>query len=217
MPRQKQFKIEEFNNKAPKVFGGAYLKNSHAKVKRPIATKRAMHLVMRSLKAKGQISFLKKEKKLKELFFKQAKQSGVKIYRFANTGNHFHLIVLPSSRVAFNKFIRSISGLVAREMLGIERGKTASTDKKNIEDASGNNPGQANGEIFEKPVVIKTAGADFWDKRPFTRIVEWGNEFKSLCQYIDKNILEAWGLVPYKNRNSRFKGTNRKYPAFASG
>ena len=37
----------------------------------------------------------------------------------------------------------------------------------------------------------------FWDFRPFSRIVEWGKDFRSTCRYILRNTLEAEGLLPY--------------------
>jgi REP element-mobilizing transposase RayT len=107
---------------ASKFFGGAHLKNSHAKTARAIACKKPMHLVMRSSLAKGARSFLRRDRELRVLFEKQAKLFGVRIYRFANAGNHLHLIVLPRSRGAFKNFLRAVSGLTARLVLGAERG-----------------------------------------------------------------------------------------------
>jgi putative transposase len=37
-----------------------------------------------------------------------------------------------------------------------------------------------------------------WLNRPFTRIIEWGRDFKNACQYVIKNQKEAWGLLSYK-------------------
>ncbi len=48
---------------------------------------------------------------------------GVKVYRFANSGNHLHLVILPRSRPAFQAFIRAVSGLIARITLKVERGR----------------------------------------------------------------------------------------------
>jgi REP element-mobilizing transposase RayT len=107
---------------ASKSFGGAHLKNSHAKTARAIACKKPMHLVMRSSLAKGARSFLHRDRELRALFEKQAKLFGVRIYRFANAGNHLHLIVMPRSRMAFKNFLRAVSGLTARAVLGAERG-----------------------------------------------------------------------------------------------
>lgn len=48
-------------------------------------------------------------------------------------------------------------------------------------------------------------GIKFWDKRPFTRIVEWGREFRTVSRYLLQNTLEAWGFIPYQPRNHKFK------------
>jgi REP element-mobilizing transposase RayT len=39
-----------------------------------------------------------------------------------------------------------------------------------------------------------------WLFRPFTRIVEWGRDFKRTCGYVEMNELEAWGYIPYQPR-----------------
>lgn len=165
---QKQLSFEIFNKKGAKHFGGAYLKKSHAKEKRPISTKKAMHLVLRSSSAVGFMSFSRKDRKISEIIHKQARTAGAKIYRFANAGNHLHLIILASSRMAYMKFIRAISGLIARLILNAQRGAP-------------------------KALV-------FWDKRPFSRILEWGKDFFTSCRYLDQNTLEALGFIPYKPR-----------------
>lgn len=41
---------------------------------------------------------------------------------------------------------------------------------------------------------------DFWDVRPFTRIVEWGKAFGRLKKYIKMNVLEASGEIHYQPR-----------------
>lgn len=173
MKRSKQlgFALLEKNN--IKIFGGAYLKNSNPKEKRPISIKNSMHLVMRSQHEKGSRSLLKFEKTIKEIINAQGRRFGVKIYRQANGGNHLHLIVLPRSRQAFNGFIRSISGLIARLVLQAQRGAAV--------------------------------GIQFWEKRPFTRIVSWGREFQKVCDYLMINALEAFGFVDYQPRKGRYK------------
>ncbi len=168
MQSPKQLFLENFKSKSPKNFGGAYLKNSNPKEKRPVSTKKAMHLVLRSTLAKGPQSLLRNNKKVSEVIYKQAKACGVKVYRFANAGNHLHLIILPSSRAAFIKFIRSVSGLIARLILKAEKGAAKAVQ--------------------------------FWDKRPFTRILEWGKDFKISSDYLLQNTLEAFGFIPFKPR-----------------
>ncbi len=165
MKREKNLFFKELNLSRKNVFGGAHLKNSHAKEQRPISTKRAMHLVLRSSICKGEFSLLKPKNavKIENIIWNQGAHLGVKIYRLANSGNHLHLLVLPRSRHSFLKFIRAISGLIPRAVLGAERGCAK--------------------------------GKKFWDQRPFSRIVEWGKDFIKVKKYLAKNILEAIGFV----------------------
>jgi REP element-mobilizing transposase RayT len=166
--RQLAFDMLEMKN--IKHFGGSYLKN-HPKGKRPLTTKRSMHLVMRSLFAKGAQSFLRKDREIQALVNAQAKRFGVKIYRFANAGNHLHLVILPRSRNAYRAFIRSITGLMARLIMKSQRG-----------------------------TPLKKS---FWEKRPFTRVVEWGKAFKTICDYLMQNTLEALGFIEYQPRREK--------------
>ena len=123
MARKKQLGFEFLENKGAKYFGGAYLKNSNPKLKRPITTQRSMHLVLRSSMARGELSLLKKQRAIDKILTAQAKRFGVQVYKQANGGNHLHLIVLPRSRIGFQSFLRSVTGLVARLILGVERGR----------------------------------------------------------------------------------------------
>jgi REP element-mobilizing transposase RayT len=173
MSKSKQLGFEILEIKGVKYFGGAYLKNSNPKEKRPISTKRSMHLVMRSSHAKGANSFLRRDRKIREVIAAQAKRFGVKVYRQANGGNHLHLIVLPESRAAFQGFMRAITGVIARLTLKAERGSAK--------------------------------GIQFWDKRPFTRVVEWGRDYNRACRYLLQNVLEAYGFIPYQPRKIRHK------------
>jgi REP element-mobilizing transposase RayT len=182
MKREKQLGFEILEGKNVKHFGGSYLKNSNPKTPRPISIKKSMHLVMRSSYAKGEYSFLKRAKKIQDIINTQGKAFGVKVYRQANGGNHLHLVILPRSRQAFNGFIRAISGLIARCVLDVERGRS-------FFKSDGKNP------------------AGFWDKRPFTRIIEWGREFKTVSTYLVQNTLEALGFIPYQPRKQKLRLT----------
>lgn len=82
---------------------------------------------MRSSHARGKLSFLSQSraKGIKELIDRTARAKGVRVYRYANSGNHLHLIILPRSRQAYFSFIRAISGLIARLTLGAHSGMGA--------------------------------------------------------------------------------------------
>jgi hypothetical protein len=172
MRGKKQPSLPGFGKMDVKEFGGTRLRGN-AREERPISAKRPMHLVMKSSLAKGELSFLRacRAKRIESLVFRMGREHKVKVYRFANSGNHLHILVLPSSRKAFNRYIRALSGVIARVTLNVQRG---------------------NGLRLK-----------FWDARPFTRIVEWGRAFKSVCNYILKNTLEAIGFIPYQPRGRR--------------
>jgi hypothetical protein len=186
--RQLGFAILE--EKALKSFGGALLKRSNPKMKRPITTKRPMHLVLWSAVAKGSLSLLRKRRELANIILKQGQLHGVQIYKQANGGNHLHLVIRPSSRKAFQNFVRSVTGLVARLVLGAERGQVrlkAKLTKDNEEQH------------------LKNSKVQLWSRRPFTRIVEWGRDFKGVLNYLTQNTLEALGFIAYRPRLSRYR------------
>ena len=113
------------------IFGGDLLKNSHAKGKRPLAGKQPMHLVLRSSIAKGKRSMLyyKNQSVISEIVYSNAKKLGINIIDFVNVGNHLHIIIKlntsnpESTKYSYCRFIRAISGLIARVVLNVQRGK----------------------------------------------------------------------------------------------
>ncbi len=42
-----------------------------------------------------------------------------------------------------------------------------------------------------------------WLFRPFTRIVEWGRDFKRAIGYVQMNHLESWGEIAYQPRGRK--------------
>lgn len=168
----KQIAFASFEKLKIKDFGGSMIKGN-AREQRPLSTKRPVHLVMRSTYARGEKSFLapKRARLVKDLVNRAGAHQGVKIYRFANSGNHLHFVILPASRTAYLRFIRAISGRLARLVLGAERGNAK--------------------------------GIKFWDALPFTRILEWGRDYRRACAYLKQNTLEALGFVPYKPRKKK--------------
>lgn len=168
----KQAYLIGFDGLGAKTFGGSTIKGNPRDA-RPISTKNPMHLVMRSSHATGTRSFLKgaRVRQIETLVYRLGKQTGVRVYRYANSGNHLHLVVLPRSRRAFHAYLRAISGLIARITLGAERGSAADVQ--------------------------------FWDARPFTRILQWGKDFQNACRYVLQNTLEAIGFLPYQPRKSK--------------
>jgi hypothetical protein len=54
-----------------------------------------------------------------------ARRFGVRVYDFANVGSHLHLILRARRREAFQSFLRSFAGIVARRVTGARRGQPA--------------------------------------------------------------------------------------------
>jgi REP element-mobilizing transposase RayT len=92
---------------------------------------------------------------------------GVKVYRFANVGNHIHLLIKVPSRATWRRFIRELSGGIAIIVTGARKGAGL---KKN------------------------ESGRGFWDELVFTRIVKFGRDFVGVKTYLAKNLFEAAGI-----------------------
>jgi len=155
-------------------FGGRYLKNYNPNCERPMDSKNALHLVLKSSQAVGEKSFKneKYEAKIWEIINYHADKTGIKIYEYANGGNHLHLLLRAKHRDDYTAFIRIITGLIARMVGNSERGK---------------------------PLKKK-----FWDARPFSRIVGFAKkEFNAIKTYLLRNTLEAIGWLKYISRDSR--------------
>lgn len=116
---------------------------------------------------------LKSERVIQNTLLKMGRKHGVKIYRVANAGNHLHLLVRFTKRHALQSFLRGATGLIARKMMGRERGP-------------------AQGPNASGPDQTKVPNATrFWTQRPFTRIISWGRDFDSTLAYLKLNTLEG--------------------------
>lgn len=170
MSRKKQL---SFLKPSLKQFGGSLLKGN-PKEKRPLPVKGTLHLVLKSKRAFGAHSMLAKAHihQIDRIVRKQAAACGVKIYHFVNVGNHLHLVLRIQNRVLYRVFIRSVSGLIARQILKKERGA-----KKTQEN--------------NKTLDQETQTFSFWMARPFSRLVTWGRDYNSLVSYMKKNRNQA--------------------------
>ena len=104
---------------------GGDLARSKRKVARPFRAKQLVHLVLRSSKAKGKLSFLnaKNATKVESVVKIQANRHFVKVYEFVNVGNHLHLKVRPYTKDGFRNFLRTATALIARAVTGAKKGK----------------------------------------------------------------------------------------------
>jgi REP element-mobilizing transposase RayT len=51
-----------------------------------------------------------------------SRRYGIRVYEFANAGNHLHLLVRAKCRLALQNFLRVFAGIVARRVTGARRG-----------------------------------------------------------------------------------------------
>lgn len=120
------FDTRETRKRYGRTQHGGLQTKGHRKLERPLSTTRPIHLVLKSHKAKGELSFLTHKNKpfIESLIKEKAKKFGVRISEFVNVGNHLHLKIRITSRERFQKFLKSITTLIARKITGARRGIT---------------------------------------------------------------------------------------------
>jgi REP element-mobilizing transposase RayT len=102
---------------------GGDIRRGRRKLERPVSVRQPMHVTLHSDRARGDWSMLRHQRSVREALRVCAGRSGVKIYDFANVGTHLHLLVRARQRPAFQSFLRSFAGLVARAVTGARRGR----------------------------------------------------------------------------------------------
>lgn len=179
--RQRAKQLSLLNDKVPRLFGGSLLKG-HAKIARPLNTKEAVHLVLKSKQAIGPSSMLRPHntKKIDAIIREQAKASGITIYQLVNVGNHLHMVLRIKNLFLYDRFIRSVTGLIARHVTRRERAR----GRKFLSLA----------ELIKKESGLSSQLSNtrrFWEARPFTRLIAWGRDFNYVKNYMDKNRNQA--------------------------
>ncbi len=143
---------------------------------RPIDSKNFLHIVLKSDAAIGDKRFTKKKGEVLERIHRRSHDYGLKIRKVAVASNHIHILVQLRSRRQLIAWIRGLTGVLARLMLGAEKGKAKLIENKNGKQDH------------------------FWNLRPFTRVVFWGRDCTGVENYIGRNILEAIGFIAYTPR-----------------
>lgn len=166
------------------AYGGELRNTREGRSKaRPLATKRTMHLVLRSTKAKGEWSFRhpRNRKRVTAVILRFARKNGVRVMSMANVGNHLHLHMKLGNRYAYARFIRAITGAIAQTVTGRTRWNPSQLKTSNQRPKAGDKQSG------------KVATLKFWDYRPFTRIVESWRAVLHLRDYVRINQLEGEG------------------------
>jgi hypothetical protein len=144
--------------------GGELSRARKRKTRRPFDPKRAMHVVMRSTRARKDWSMLHPDHKRRvdRIVKKAAEKHQIQLYRFANVGNHLHFLFRAKRAEALRAFMREVSGRIAFQITG---------SKKSC------------------PLRGK-----FWDLLPYSRVVSWGKDFKTATRYLIANLIESAGI-----------------------
>ena len=100
---------------------GGEVRRGRRKLERPVSTRRPMHVVLTSRRARGPWSLRKHDRTVRDVLRRMARRFDVRIYDYANVGSHLHLIVRARRREGFRAFLRSFAGIVARRVTGAER------------------------------------------------------------------------------------------------
>lgn len=103
---------------------------------------------------------------IRALLDRLKKRWGISVYRYANVGNHLHLLIRARSRASWQGFIREFSGGIAMMVTGARKGSALS----------------------------ESGLRGFWDHLVFTRIVSLGRDFNGVARYVLTNLWEAAGV-----------------------
>ena len=76
-----------------RVEHGGDFRRGRRKLERPVSTRRPMHVVLQSERARGAWSMRKHEPAIREALRACVSRSGVRVYEFANVGSHLHLLI----------------------------------------------------------------------------------------------------------------------------
>lgn len=199
--QQNQLFLPGFNSKTKfQAHGGEHTKNKR-KARRPFDPKQALHVVLRSSKARGRYSMLSPQhcNHIKMLMDRLKTRWNISVYRYANVGNHLHLLIRAKSRADWQGFIREFSGGIAMIVTGARKSHALPRTKSDD--------------------VPESAKRGFWDYLVFTRIVGFGKDFKKVAEYVLTNLWEAAG-VPVRKilaRGYRILEISEDGAVFSSG
>lgn len=170
-----QLFLPGFNRNTKKGAHGGEHTLGKRKGSRPFDPKQAMHVVLKSSKARGKFSLLLPQhcNHIQQLVNRLKVRWNIAVYRYANAGNHLHLLVRAKSRADWQGFIRELAGGIAMIVTGARKG---------------------NAMIRPKASGPESAKRGFWDYLVFTRLVRFGRDFNGVARYVAINLWEGMGI-----------------------
>lgn len=129
------------------------------KTRRPLATRKALHLVLKSSQT---VCLFSELSEVKYYINRYSFQFHIRIYHLSVQKDHIHILMKIVNRDSYKKFTRALTGILARKY-----------------------------------------GKGLWKLSPFTRVLDWGQDFERTKNYISQNEAEVWGVRPYKPRKNK--------------
>lgn len=159
-----------FKNHVRRIEHGGGIRKGKRKLFRPFDRGKSLHVTLRSSRARGAWSFLKhqNQRKINKAVYSCASRFQIKIYEFANAGNHLHILLKAPSRSDLGRFLKTLAGLIPRLVTDARKGK---------------------------PI------GKFWDDLAYSKLIAWGRQFKNTSDYVLKNTLEAFGIIPPRTQS----------------
>ena len=105
---------------------GGGIREKKRKLSRPFDRHKCLHITLRSTRAKGAWSFLKRghEEKIQRLIYRYGDRFHVRVMRYANAGNHLHILIKAKSKKGFQRYLRTIAGIIPRVITKAKKGRT---------------------------------------------------------------------------------------------
>jgi REP element-mobilizing transposase RayT len=174
--QETQLHLRGLSRRTEALAHGGDVTRGKRKARRPFDPKQALHVVLRSSKARGSLSMLHPRhcNHIRALIDRLQKRRGVRVYRYANVGNHLHLLIRARSRADWQGFIREVSGGIAMLVTGARKGSALKRARESA--------------------MPESAKRGFWDDLVYTRIVAWGKDFKGVAEYVCTNLWEGLGI-----------------------
>jgi REP element-mobilizing transposase RayT len=107
----------------PRLTHGGSESKGKRKTTRPFSPKAPQHIILKSKRAKGAWSMKhrKNQSKITSMVYVYASRFRVHVYRFANVGNHLHLLVKANDKKDLADYLRVLAGRVAVTVSGARK------------------------------------------------------------------------------------------------
>lgn len=104
--------MELLAHKTKASFGGSLL-TGRRKERRPLNSKKAIHLV---LKAKDSFLLLRNRDRVEEILRKYAAKMGIRIYDTGVHADHIHLALKAANRITYVRWIRAVTSVLVQKI-----------------------------------------------------------------------------------------------------